>query len=87
MARWHRYDARAKMLILAHGYKELPPQLYRANVGQPVRPSEKLSPYFAGMPANGGLVRFGRQSPDLQFATSQVKFADRFWRMSRKLRS
>jgi hypothetical protein len=42
VARWHRYDARAEMLILAHGYKELPPQLYRANVSQPVRPSENF---------------------------------------------
>jgi hypothetical protein len=38
MARWHRYDARAKMLIYAHECKELPPQFYRANLSQPVRP-------------------------------------------------
>jgi hypothetical protein len=87
VARWHRYDARAKMLILAHGYKELPPQLYRANVSQPVRPSEDFPLYFAEIPANGGLLRFDRQSPDFQFVTSQVKFADSFGRMSQKLRS
>jgi hypothetical protein len=46
VARWHRYDARAKMLIYTHGCKELPPQLYRANVSQPVRPSENF-PYIS----------------------------------------
>jgi hypothetical protein len=82
VARWHGYDARAKMLIYAHGRKELPPQLYRPNVSQPVRPLENVPLYFAKMPANGGLVRFDRQPPDLQFATSQAKFADSLWRMS-----
>jgi hypothetical protein len=84
MARWHRYDARAEMLICGHGRKELPPQLYRANVSQPVRPSENFP---LGMLANGGPLRFDRQSPDFLFATSQAKFADTFWRMSGKLRS
>jgi hypothetical protein len=37
--------------------------------------------------ANGELVRLYRQSPDLQLAASQAKFADSFRQMSRKLRS
>jgi hypothetical protein len=55
------HDARAKMLIYAYGRKELPTQLYRAGVSQPVRPSENFLLYFAEMPANDGLLRFDRQ--------------------------
>jgi hypothetical protein len=77
--------------MYAHGYKELPPQLYRANVSRPILPSQPMWPSehfpYISQPANGGLVRLDRQSPDLQFGGSQAKFADRFWRMSRKLRS
>jgi hypothetical protein len=81
VARWRGHDARAKMLIYADGRKDLPTQLYRANVSQSGR--QRTFPYiFAEMPANGGLLRFDRQSPDFQFATSQAKFADNFWRMS-----
>ena len=71
----------------AHGPKELPTQLYRANVSQLIRPLEDFPLYFAEIPANGALLRFDRQSPDFQFVTSQVKFADSFGRMSQKLRS
>jgi len=72
VARWRGHDARAKTLIYAHGRKELPTQLYRANVSQPVRPAENF-PYISQkcLPM-AGLLRFDRQSPDFQFATSQA---------------
>jgi hypothetical protein len=69
------------MLIHAHGRKELPTQLYRANVSQQSSRQRTL-PYSQKWLPMAGLLRFDRQSPDFQFATSQAKFADSFWRMS-----
>ena len=52
MARWRRSDARAKILVYAHARKELPMQLYRANISQPRRlffASKRFAEFIGGL--------------------------------------